>query len=226
MVLSKDLRKVSSRKQLAQEIHSEKGNEKNQLPYCFIDQTERKARQRKMEKYTDWSQLGKEGYQIKQRLGLLIKIERETKDYFSIEFNKEKGTFSKVEIHKKVSTKFIKKTSTALDEIEEKLGKPLEIDSAIRKYLETLENPKRENESSYIRLRKRKYIIEERKALKKLEEGLELISEMQKEVEALLNSPSADSRLFWIDWEDKKETTELEAKESSGRSQLMSFQNN
>jgi hypothetical protein len=120
-----------------------------------MSQIQRKARQRKMEEYIDWSQLGKESYQIKQRLELLLKIEKETKDYFSIKFNKEKGTFSKVGNHKVVSPEFVKNASSALDEIEQKLGSPLEIDSAIRKYLKAVENPKRENEGNYIRLRKK-----------------------------------------------------------------------
>ena len=156
------------------------------------------------EELLDWSELGEHSYQIERRIKLLTTIEQETFAYFQVKFDKSKGAF----FHSsgdRVSMKFVIKAQAALLEVEQSLGKPEQIEPLIRKYIQGLNNPKREKARAYLSLKSRKSVRQEKDALQKIAEGLELVSTIRQEISIYLNGMSLSARSMWMDWVNEEQ---------------------
>ncbi len=151
------------------------------------------------EELMDWSELGEHSYQIERRIKLLDTIELETRAYFQIRFDKSKGAFFNSS-GDRISMNFVINAQAALLEVEQSLGKPDQIEPLIRKYIQELNNPNRKKARAYVSLKSRKSVRQEKDALNKLAEGLELLSIIRQEISIYLNGMSLSARSMWMDW--------------------------
>lgn len=189
--------------------------------------------QSEQEEFLDWSLLGKNSYQIDRRMELLKKIELETNVYFQVRFDKTRGAFFIDSSDREallqsadrvISMKFIESANTALTEVEQNLGKPDQIDKSITKYIEVIQNPLRKRERTYIKLRSRKCVLEEKNALNKLAEGLELISAIREEIALYLKGGELSARSVWMEWGDSEQLSTIRSSDAdSGRSHYISW---
>jgi hypothetical protein len=100
---------------------------------------------------------------------------------------------------------FVINAQAALLEVEQSLGKPDQIEPLIRKYIQELNNPNRKKARAYVSLKSRKSVRQEKDALQKIAEGLELVSTIRQEISIYLNGMSLSARSMWMDWGNEEQ---------------------